>query len=152
MTRSPITEIGETPHQRTPAPVRYRALLKALGGLVAIILYWPLGVMGLLERLINHPSGSPLWSVGTLLAGLLSAPFVLLCIGLVEALTGRPFRQVSCRWNRMAKWKQGLFSFLLLCLGIGFLGLILCLIVRYFPAGPQGLTGAWPLLLQRDEH
>ena len=106
--------------------------MKALGGLVTIIALWPLGLMSLLERLTNHPIGSLPGIGGALLAGLLSAPFVLLCIGLVELTTGRPFRQMSSQWNQMDEKKQGLLSFLLLCLGIGFIGLLLYLAVLWF--------------------
>jgi hypothetical protein len=107
-------------------------MIKCLSGLIAIVAYWPLGLMGLLQHLANYPRGSPQWTAGAVLAFVMSAPFVLLCIGAIEAVTGRPFRHISPRWNAMSEGKQGLFAFVLLCLGIGFVGLLLYLAVRYF--------------------
>ena len=109
--------------------VRRRGLLMSLCGLIGIGLLWPLGLMGLLEGLTRE---SPRSVVGGFLAILMSAPFVLLCIGAIEAITDRPFRSISSRWNQMSESKQGVLSFLLLCLGIAFLGLALYLAVLYF--------------------
>jgi hypothetical protein len=113
---------------------RRNGIIKFLSGLIAIVAYWPLGLMGLLQHLVNYPRGSPQWTAGALLAFVMSAPFVLLCIGLIEAFTGRPFRYISSKWNAMSEGKQGLFAFVLLCLGIGLVGLLLYLAVGYFSA------------------
>ena len=112
--------------------MRGKGWVKIITGLVAIVLFWPLGLMGFLKSLTDHPPGSPLWIVGALLAGLMSAPFVLLGIGVMEAATARPFRHISSKWNAMSERKQGFFAFLLLCLGIGLIGLLLYLAVGYF--------------------
>lgn len=111
--------------------VRRKGIMKLLGGMVVIALFWPFGMMALLDRLMAHPHGSLPRTAGVLLAGLMSAPFVLLCTGLIEVATGRPFRQTSSKWNRLGEWKQGVFSFLLIWLGIGFMALLLYLSVRY---------------------
>ena len=111
--------------------VRARGLLKAVSGLLLTYLLWPIGLMGLLERLTREPSGPISRLAGTLLVLPMSAPFVLFCIGVLEAITGTRFRHISSAWNQMNEWKQGLMSFLLLWLGIGLISLLLFLAVRY---------------------
>jgi hypothetical protein len=121
-------------HNPIPARIRKIGLLKALGGLgglVSIYLLLRLGLKDLLLRLTDDRSGS--CAASYLLAGLLSTPFVLLCIGVLELTTGKPFRRLSSAWNQMNEWKQGGLSFLLIWVGIGIVGLILYLTVRYCP-------------------
>jgi hypothetical protein len=104
-------------------------LFEALGGLIGTYLLWPLGLMQLLGKLAGEEGTN---KVAGVLAMVLGVPFVLFCVGMVELVTGRPFRQLSSSWNQMNEWKQGLMSFLLLCLGIGLVGLLLYLAARYF--------------------
>jgi short subunit dehydrogenase len=117
---------SKSPKTLIPARVRARGLLKALGGLVGIGSLWLLGLMRLLGRLTKdqHPS-----EAAGLLAMVMSVPFVFFCIAVIETLTGRPFRRLSSAWDQMSEWRQGVFSFLLFCLGIGIVGLILYLVV-----------------------
>ena len=105
-----LLQIGHTPpamhpHDKSiPARIRKRGLLKALGGLgglVSIYLLLRLGLMELLVRLLNAPTGSLSGQVVGPLAGILSVPFVFFCIGVLEATTGRPFRRVSSAWNQI---------------------------------------------------
>lgn len=114
--------------------VRRKGLLKVIGGLVAAYLLWPLGLMGLLERLTREHAELLPALAGYALVGVLSAPFVLFCVGVLETITGTRFRHISSAWNQMNEWKQGMLSFLLLWLGIGLIALLLWLAVRYHAA------------------
>lgn len=67
--------------------------------------------------------------IGALALFALSTPFVLLSIGLVEATSGRRFRDVSAAWNRLSEWKQGVLSVLAFLAGLGLVGLILYAII-----------------------
>jgi len=111
----------------TPARVRKGGLLKTAAGLVGIYLLWPLGLMGLLERLWNdHRTVSEWLSYPLLLV--MTVPFVAFCIGLCELAGGRPFRLLESVWGGLNEWLQGLLSFLLLCLALGVLLLLLHLV------------------------
>ena len=124
------------PHNNPiPSRIRKIGLLKALGGLGGLVsVYWllRLGLKDLLLRLTDDP---PIGSrvVSCLLAGLLSAPFILFCVGVLELTTGKPFRRLSSAWNQMNEWKQGGLSFLLLWVGMGIVGLVIYLTVCYWP-------------------
>ena len=101
--------------------------------MASIYLLFRLGLKDLLVRLTNEPRGSLSSLAVRLLAGLLSVPFVLFCVGVLELTTGRPFRRLASAWNQINEWKQGVLSFLLLWVGIGIVCLILYITVRYFP-------------------
>ena len=106
-------------HDPATGTIRRKGLAKAIGGFGLICLLWPLGLMGLLERL--RPSSSP----GFALMLAVAAPYVLFCIGMLEVVTGRRVRHISSAWQQMSEWKQGLLFLLLVSLAIGLVALIL---------------------------
>ena len=110
--------------------IRKLGLLKTVAGLVGIYLLWALGLIRLLERLLNRPRS---WhtELSYLLVFAMTAPFVGFFVGLCELVTGKPFRLLESRWGRLREWQQGVFSFLLLCLAIGLLLLLLHLVTGH---------------------
>jgi hypothetical protein len=47
-------------------------------------------------------------------------PFVYVCIGLIELLTGRPYQQLADAWMALKGWQRGIIGTLIV-LGGGFL-------------------------------
>ena len=47
-------------------------------------------------------------------------PFVYVCIGLVELLTGRPYQQLADAWMALKGWQRGVIGTLIVLVG-GFL-------------------------------
>jgi hypothetical protein len=50
-------------------------------------------------------------------------PFVYLCVGIVELLTGRPFQQLADAWMSLKGWQRGIIGTLIVVVA-GFLILI----------------------------
>jgi len=118
-----MPEVREVPiHAR----VRKLALAKLVAGLLGIYLLWPLGLMELLQRLQQEKHDNPSvlsWVLEHGLLLLMSVPFVVLGIGLVELTLGKPFWQLSSAWNQMEEGKRTRLILLLFGLIFGFLAL-----------------------------
>jgi hypothetical protein len=127
--------------------LRAWALAKMLAGLLGIYLLWPSGLMATWAKMHEttntvHPVGTQwLINMGRLLPDhlanwLLSIPFVVVAIGLLELVANRPFWQLATSWEGMKKTTHDWLVFLILCLA--FAGIILATYLCLRRAGAGG--------------
>ena len=93
---------------------RKRALKKVAIGILGCV-----GIAALLIAIAfaGYMPGNPFMLIP---AGI---PFVYLCIGIVELLTGRPFQQLADAWMSLKGWQRGVIGTLIVLVA-GFLIII----------------------------
>ena len=96
-------------HRENNSSSRMAGLIKsAIGGAISlIILSWITGG--------NTPSSRG----GPFLLILLGLPLVVTLMGLLEFISGRPFREFSETWNTISGWKRGVLGIFIVIFSTG---------------------------------
>ena len=83
---------------------RKRALKKVTFGLLGFLL---MAGLLLVVSLAGYMPGNPFMLISA------GVPFVYLCIGVIELLTGRPFQQLADAWMALRGWQRGVIGTLI---------------------------------------
>ena len=59
-------------------------------------------------------------------------PFVYLCIGLIEVVSGRPYRQLAAAWMSLRGWQRGVIGTIIVFASLAFILLGVAFVFTYF--------------------
>jgi hypothetical protein len=107
----------------TPPEFRKRALKK-----VALGILGTLAMAGLFMAIAfaGYMPGNPFMLVPA------AIPFVYFCVGVIELLTGRPYRQLADAWMALKGWQRGIIGTLVVLVAGFLIIVVMTAVVMWF--------------------
>jgi hypothetical protein len=108
----------------TDTGFRRRAWIKVGIGAVGFALM--LGLFFLIGAMFGYAPVNPFKMIP------LCIPFVYFCIGLIEVVSGRPYRQLAAAWMGLRGWQRGVIGTIIVIGALVFILLGVAFVFTYF--------------------
>ena len=108
----------------TDKEFRKRAWIKVGIGVVGFALI--LGLFYLIGMMFGYAPVNPFKMIP------LCIPFVYFCIGLIEVVSGRPYRQIAAAWMSLRGWQRGIIGTIIVLASLAFMLLGVAFVFTYF--------------------
>ena len=107
----------------TTTDFRKRALKKLILGILGCVLMAGIYVA---IAFAGYMPGNPFMLIPA------AFPFVYVCIGIIELLTGRPFQQLADSWMALKGWQRGVIGTLIVLVGGFVIVVVMAAVVMFF--------------------
>jgi hypothetical protein len=102
---------------------RRRAWIKVAIGTIGFVLM--LGLFFLIGMAAGYAPVSPFKMIP------LCIPFVYLCVGLIEVVSGKPYRHLAAAWMNLKGWQRGIIGTIIIIAALAFILLGVAFVFTY---------------------
>jgi hypothetical protein len=102
---------------------RRRAWIKVAIGVIGFVLM--LGLFFLIGMAADYAPVNPFKMIPP------SIPFVYLCIGLIEVVSGKPYRHLAAEWMNLKGWQRAIIGTIIVIVALAFILLGVAFVFTY---------------------